>query len=369
MRLLTFIIIAFIFAGCNSTNPKSDSIVYPFYLGTYTYGPSEGIYSYSLLSDGSIDSLGLAAITENPSFIIKDLNNKYLLATNEVASNGTGFIESFLISGDGLIHQNRTETGGAHPCHIDIDNEGMVLVSNYSGGNVGLFNLDKIGVLSDLLYLDKHTGYGTTPRQKGPHAHSAYFLPNTNQIISADLGTNELWLTKLDSTKTSFLIDETIKLPMEKGAGPRHICFNPRGNWLYVINELNSSITQVEYNQNGEIKIVGNTSTLPDGFRGSNDCADIHITNDGNFLYASNRGHNSIAIFKVMPTTGELVSSGHVSTHGNWPRNFALTPDDKFLVVANRRSNNITSFKRNKETGSLQYLNQINAPEPVCILF
>ncbi len=369
MKILPIIIAALLITGCTVDKPKDNNESYPFFLGTYTSTISKGIYKYNLRGDGSFDSIGLSSVSTNPSFIQKTHDNKRLLATNEVSTEGNGYIESFLISGDSLIFEKRSKSGGAHPCHISIDGEGSILISNYTGGNVGLLKIDETDGLSELLDIDTHTGNYLNPRQKSPHAHSAYFVPNTNQIISADLGTNELWLTKLDSTKTSFLSGDTIVLPLETGAGPRHICFNPNGSWLYVINELNSSITQVEYNHSGQLKIMGNISTLPVGFIGSNSCADIHITNDGKFLYASNRGNNSIAIFKVAAESGKLIAKGHVSTRGNWPRNFALTPDDNFLVVANRRSNNITSFKRNAETGSLEYLNQIKAPEPVCILF
>lgn len=369
MRFITYLFICILLSSCINTNNEKEAIDYPFYVGTYTSGFSEGIYKYVLNGDGSFDSIGLAAASINPSFIIKSANNSYLIATNEVDSLGTGFVESFLISGDSLLSINRSYSGGAHPCHLDINDDGIILVSNYTGGNVGMLQLNQDGSLSDLIYVHQHIGRGTTDRQEAPHAHSSYFVPDRNQIISADLGTNELWMSILDKSGKSMLPDDPIKVILDKGAGPRHITIHPNGKWIYVINELNSSITHLDYNKEDIIRILESTSTLPDDFNGVNNCADIHISRNGKHLYASNRGHNSIAIFEINSKTGKLNALGHTTSHGKWPRNFSLTPDDKYLIVANRHSNNIVSFKRDKKTGLLEYLSQVQAPEPVCILF
>lgn len=368
MKLFYILIASLLITGCTVFNEDNNADNFPFHIGTYTSGSSEGIYNCTLNSDGSFDTIKLVGRSSNPSFLVASHDNKFLLATNEVDSSGTGFIESYLLSKDSLIFISRKTSGGAHPCHLDIDSLGNVLVSNYSGGNVGLLNLDSNGYLSELLFIDQHSGSGSTDRQEGPHAHSAYFSP-TGQIISADLGTNELWLSLLDESFESLIADDPKKVILDDGAGPRHIAFHPNGKWIYVINELNSTVTHLDYNSQKIIRILKSISTLPEEFNGSNYCADIKVSKDGAHLYASNRGHNSIAIFEIDPETGELGSQGHSPTHGDWPRNFSLSPDDRYLLVANQRSNNIVSFERDEDSGELEYVSQIEAPEPVCILF
>ena len=341
-----------------------------FYVGTYTKGDSKGIYKYSLKNDGTLQFQGLVAKSNNPSFLAKTSDNKYLIAVNEINSeNGLGTVESFLIQKDSLQFINRTSSGGAHPCFLAINKDGFVLVANYTGGNVGLLKVGEKGKLSDLLDVQQHKGKGISERQKNPHAHSAWFDPMDNHIISVDLGTNELWLSQLDTLQNILIPSNPNKLNMAPGAGPRHLVFHPNAKWIYVLNELNSTITLVQKTDDGKYIKKGSFSTLPKDYKKPNTCADIHISQDGKYVYVSNRGHNSIAIYKVNLTDGSLNLIGHESTRGDGPRNFSFSPDDKYLLVANQLTNNIVSFKRNKATGLLEYVQEINAPTPVCILF
>lgn len=364
---LTFII----FNACN-TNIKSDeSMNYSeFYVGTYTDKESKGIYKYRLQDNGKIKLIGLATETENPSFLCKSTDGKFVIAVNEISnSEGVGTVESYKVEKDSLIFINRSSSGGAHPCYVSTNNEGYILTANYSGGNIGLLQIDKNGRLSELLHLHQHIGNGTTDRQKRPHAHSAMFYLHGDLVISADLGTNELWLYNLDKVNKKLEPYSQPKLGMAHGAGPRHLSVHPNNKWLYVINELNSTISQVSINANNLFELVNSVPTLPNEFESENYCADIHITSDGKFLYASNRGDNSIAIFSIDPDNGSLKLLGYESTRGEWPRNFSLSPDDNFLMVANQHSNNIVSFKRDKISGLLKYIDQIKSPSPVNILF
>lgn len=372
MKYLTTLLFATIIFSCNSnfkeTNfkPMDDRSI--FYLGTYTNGESEGIYKYQISEDGKLDSIGLLAKSDNPSFLALSGDKKYLLACNEIDKfEGNGTVESYKLDGDSNGLLSKSNSGGAHPCFVNIDDLGNVLVANYTGGNVGLMKLNEDGKLSDLLYVQQHEGDSISVRQNKAHAHSAWFIPNTNEVISIDLGTNELLFSKIiyDSSKFTPI---TQKLHMEDGAGPRHLTTHKKG-WIYVVNELNSTVSKVVKNDDGLYELKESISTLPDNFSGESYCADIHISHDGKFLYASNRGHNSIVVFSIDESNGKLNMVSHHSVKGNWPRNFSLTPKEKFLVVANQKSNNMVSFSRDEVTGKLKYIDEISAPTPVCILF
>ena len=337
----------------------------PFYVGTYTDGDSEGIYKLSLLEDGSFTKPVLAAKASNPSFLAFNSKKDILLAVNE---NDPGTIESFKVEGDTLLQVSKSQTGGAHPCFVTINDKGYVLVANYSGGNLGLLKLDnKDGNLSELLDVEQHEGKGTTDRQEGPHAHSAWFIPDGSGIISADLGTNQLWFSKINTKTDKLEPSATQKLDLSEGAGPRHLVFHPNNDFIYVLNELDNTIAQIaKDDENYSVK--NTTSILPEGFKDYSKAADIHISKDGKFIYASNRGHNSIAILEVT-ADGSLSLLANEPTKGKDPRNFQLTPDENFVLVANQNSDNLVSYKRDSKTGLMTYVSEISTPAPVCILF
>lgn len=366
MKNIIIIAFAIFLSSCQLDKPKDHS----FYVGTYTGSDSQGIYKYHLDKNGRISLVGLAAKTENPSFLALSADEKYLLAVNEISNeNKVGTLESYRIIDDSLSFISRSSSGGAHPCYVSINKKSYVLAANYTGGNVALLKINKKGELSDLLNVQQHSGAGSTDRQQAPHAHSAWFDPIDSGIISVDLGTNELWFSNLDTDKNKLIPADPQKIKMAPGAGPRHLDFHPNNKWIYVINELDCTVTLLKKNATGKYKTASSVSTLPSDYSGTNYCADIHVSSDGKFVYASNRGHNSIAILEVSPENGELKLIGHESVHGDWPRSFSLSPDEKFLLVANQNSSNITSFSRDKETGLLEYIDQIVAPDPVCILF
>tara|TARA_R110002073_G_scaffold139232_2_gene289412 strand:+ start:197201 stop:198316 length:1116 start_codon:yes stop_codon:yes gene_type:complete len=371
MKLVVSLILVMVFVSCQKekNNTASTDGSTAFYVGTYTDGESEGIYKYKLLKDGQLERVGLVAKTVNPSYLTKSDDGKYLLAVNEVNNNdGSGFIESFKITKDSLILIDKASSGGAYPCYLTTNSNNYILAANYTGGNLGLLQLNSKGELSDLLDVEQHEGNGATERQKGPHVHAAK-LGSDNTIISADLGTNELWFSKIDTLTNQFQPLSQDRLEMEIGAGPRHFVIHPNGMWVYVINELNSTITLVNKTTSGTYQVEASISTLPTDFEGANSCADIHISWGGKFVYASNRGHDSIAIFKVNQQDGTLSFMGTEPTRGKSPRNFSLSPDENFVIVANQNTDNIISFKRDQGTGMLSFVDEIKAPKPVCILF
>ena len=372
MKLSFYIIILITITACqkdkadNQTKNTSRS----FFVGTYTDGDSEGIYKYTLENDGTLNKVGLAAKSENPSFLTKSANGKYLLAVNEISNkDNVGTVESYLITKDSLQLISNSSSGGAHPCFVTTNDQDYILTANYTGGNIGLLKLRANGKLSSLLDVQQHAGKGTLDRQEGPHAHSTWFVPNSSDIISIDLGTNELWFSKLDTVITKLQASEPIKLKMADGAGPRHLAIHPKEKWIYVLNELNATISLIQKNDNDIYEEKSTFTTLPNDYIENNSCADIHISADGNFVYASNRGHNSIVIYKVNKLDGSLELISHEPTRGDSPRNFSLSPNGDYLLVANQLTNNIISFKRDKTTGLLEFVDEIVAPAPVCILF
>lgn len=372
MKLLISLISFAMITACQPSNKNTENqdANYSFYIGTYTGGDSQGIYKGMLREDGTLDTVVLAAELPNPSFLALSSDGKYLLAVSEVSSKEkVGSVVSYSTKGDSLTLINETTSGGAHPCFVTVNEAGYVLAANYTGGNVALVKLNEGGELGDLLDLQQHKGSDITDRQKGPHAHSAWFDPAGDGIITVDLGTNELWFSAIDTKQNILVPSDPQTLAMAPGAGPRHLVFHPNGKWIYVVNELDCTVTLVKKRDMGKFEVAGSVSTLPEGYTESNSCADIHISSDGKFVYASNRGHNSIAIFSVNPGDGSLNPAGHESTRGSTPRNFSLSPDGKFLLVANQRGNNIVSFRRIPESGMLMYVDQIEAPKPVCIRF
>lgn len=371
MKFFLAIISIFVITSCQTNDEKlmKENKAYSFYVGTYTNSESQGIYKFLLQQDGTIKKIGLAAISENPSFIAMSSDKKFLVAVSEINRNDVGTVKSFLVGEDSLKFVDQSSSGGAHPCFVALNEDGYVLTANYTGGNIGLLKLNSNGNLSELLDLQQHSGSGTTDRQKGPHAHSVWFEPNSNNVISVDLGTNELIFSQLDTLSQKLIPSNPYKLGMESGAGPRHLAFHPKNNWIYVINELDCTVTLLKKSDTNKYEKGPSISTLPDGFTEPNICADIHLSSDGKYLYASNWGDNSLAIFEVDIHTGNLNLVGHESTRGDGPRNFSLSPDDNYLLVANQHTNNIVSFKRDKVSGLLNYISEVEAPTPVCILF
>jgi 6-phosphogluconolactonase len=244
MNLQIITISLLLLTGCQMNNNSSSQDPHsPFYVGTYTTDESKGIYKYLLREDGQIEQISLAAVTENPSFLTKSVDNRFLLAVNENNIDNSGSVSSFAITGDSLKLISQSSSGGAHPCYISVNKSGFVLVANYTGGNVGLLKLNENGELSDLLDVQQHYGKGSAERQQAPHAHYSTFNPDQNGVISIDLGTNELWFSDLNAEKQILIPSDPYKLKMDSAAGPRHMVYHPNNKWIYVLNELNSSIT------------------------------------------------------------------------------------------------------------------------------
>jgi len=345
-----------------------------FYVGTFTSEGAKGIYLCEF--DTETSEIGLNQTfpgVDNPNFLKISPDKKYLYVVNrapQIIEPAGGFVSAYEIGKNGTLKfLNKQLSHGADPCHVDVSKDGkFVAVANYGGGTTALFPVTVNGSLLPASSVIVNEGSGTDKsRQTKPYAHSIKFSPFENKIFSADLGTDQLNIYELDGDKLVQSAQKFVKL--KPGAGPRHFDFHPGGNFIYVISELNSTITILKrVGENWEE--VQAISTLPKDFNGTSYCADIHISNDGKYLYGSNRGHNTIAVFEIDSETKKLKSSGFVPVEGDWPRNFAFTPSGDFMLVANQKSGNITVFKINKRNGMPEYAGkQIQIPAPVCIEF
>jgi len=272
-------------------------------------------------------------------------------------------VVAFEILGDSLRRINNEKTLGAHPCHIGIAADGKFLaVSNYTGGSVAIFKLGKNG---ELIPNPQFIDHKVLDSASTSHAHSAKFTEN--ELFVADLGLDAVLRYTLKNE--NWVPYQQPPLEMAPKAGPRHFTFGQEGKFLYVINELNSTITVLERKADYSFNELETLSTLAPDFQGESFCADIHLSKDGKFLYGSNRGENTIVIFEVDQTTGKLGLVGRESVNGDWPRNFGIDPSGNFLLVANQRSNNISVYKRNAGDGTLSFLHEVQMPSPVCLEF
>jgi len=356
---------------------SDDQIVY---IGTYTrpephvQGKAKGIYAYRLDSAaGALHYLNVASGPVNPSFLVVDAARRYLYAVEELdtyAGQPGGAVSAFTIDPrtSALTLINRQPTHGAHPCYVGLDSSGRyALVANYSGGNVSVFPIGADGALAPATAVVQHRGVAT--HHDGPHAHSIVATPDSRYLLAPDCGLDRIFIYRLDAERGTLIANDPPWVMLAPGAGPRHLAFHPSGNTLFSINERNSTLTALAYEPDGAVlRELQTVSTLPEDFTGQNTCADIHIHPAGRFLYGSNRGHDSIAIFAVDAATMQLRSLGHVATAGRTPRNFGIDATGTFLLVANQDTDTVITFRIDQATGALTPTEQIaSVPSPVCV--
>ena len=347
------------------------------YVGTYTTsGKSEGIYGYHMSDTGALTRF-TSLMSVNPSFLTVGRSKRFLYAVNEVGDylgKPSGAVSAFKI--DPLTHDlrllNEQATQGADPCHLSVDSrKRMLLVANYTGGNVSVFPLRSDGTLGMVAEVKQHEGSGPKEQQKGPHAHCVIFDRSERYAFASDLGIDKVMIYRVDRATGKLTPAKQPFVELKPGAGPRHLSFHPSGKFLYVISELDSTMSAFNYNEReGTLTLIDTVSTLPSDFTGTSYCADVHVSPSGEFLYGSNRGHNSIVVFAIDQQTGRLTLVEHVSTEGNWPRNFTIDPTGRFLLVANQRSDNVVVFSIDATTGRLKPTGVNEAiPSPVCLRF
>ena len=347
------------------------------YIGTYTSGKSEGIYRYSMSPKTGHLTYVNSFKADNPSFLAMDSSRRYLYAVNEVKEfdgKSSGAVSAFSInpmSGD-IEFLNQQPSLGADPCHLTVDRRRrFVLVANYTGGSLVVLPITRdgsLGTSTDFIQLE---GSSIKEQQDGPHAHCIRLDTANRFALAADLGTDKVMIYRFDPSAGKLKTSRQQYISLLPGAGPRHLTFHPRGRFAYVINELDSTMSaMVSDPSRGTLRLIETVSTLPKEFTGTSYCADVHISPSGRFLYGSNRGHDSIVVFRINENTGRLTYVEHVSTQGHWPRNFVIEPLGRFLLVANQRSDNVVTFKIDPKTGRLTPTGHtVEIPSPVCLKF
>jgi 6-phosphogluconolactonase len=349
------------------------------YIGTYTGGKSKGIYRCEFdASSGKLSEPVLAAEVTNPSFLALHPNNHYLYAVGEMPSfegRPSGAVTAFSIdpaSGE-LRRLNQKPSGGAGPCHVIVDRQGKnVLVANYGGGSAAVLHLEENGRLGERTGFAQHHGKGSDPaRQEAPHAHSINLDAANRFAFVADLGLDQVLIYRFDADKGTLQKNDPPSVQVEPRSGPRHFAFHPNGRYAYVLNELANTVTALTYDaQTGALRPIQTLSTLPEGYRKPSWAAEVQVHPSGKFLYSSNRGHNSIAIFTIDEKTGKLTAAGHQAEGIQTPRNFGIDPTGKFMLVANQDGDSILVFRIDGQTGALQATGaKVEVGKPVCIKF
>ena len=351
------------------------------YVGTYQAqdpsspeGAKKGIYTYALDPDsGEVTYRSEINDIDNPSFLAIDSQQRYLYAVDENFEEADCLVKAYRIDPESgsLDYLNQQLSHGTYPCYVTVDQtDQFVAAANYGSGSVSLLPVGENGHLAPASDTHQHTGSSVNPaRQEGPHAHCAVIDPTNRYLFVADLGTDKIMSYKLDMEGQKLIPNETPYLEMHPGSGPRHLKFHENGRFAYVINELDSTINALYYDEaNGTFTIQQTISTLPKDFAGESYCAEVCIAPSGKFLYGSNRGHDSLAIFAIDGETGQLTALGHQTTYGKTPRNFAIDPDGTFLLAANQDSDNIVTFRIDHNTGKLEFVTQITGiHKPVCL--
>ena len=344
----------------------------PFYVGTYTKPDgSKGIYHFRLNTEtGALTGGELAAETKNPTFLALHPNRKFLYAANEVG--GSGGVSAYAIEAGGKLRAlNEQPSRGAGACHLVVDPAGRnVLVANYGGGNIAALPIKPDGSLAEASAFVHHRGSSVNQqRQKEPHAHAIYTDARAKFVYVCDLGTDHIDIYKFNPEQGALTPNQPPFAKVAAGSGPRHLALHD--GYAYVINEMLNTITVFKHDaDHGRLEELQTVPTLPPDFSGSSSTAEIFIHPNGNFVYGSNRGHDSIVVFSRDGSTGKLTLVEHESTQGKGPRNFAIDPSGKWLIAGNQQTNNMVVFRVDDQSGKLEPAGQTaQLGAPVCITF
>jgi 6-phosphogluconolactonase len=356
-----------LFAFINAAAQDNFNLV----VGTYTNAcESKGIYVYDFnTATGDFKAKSNTDGVVNPSFVTLSADKKYLYSVNEDGKNSAASAFKFNAVTGKLDFVNKKETKGADPCYI-INDDKNVITANYSGGSITVFERNADGSLGDIKQQVKHTGTGPNKsRQEAAHVHMVYFSPDKKFVFVNDLGTDKISIYSYNPTGGDKTLVLKESIAVKAGSGPRHLIFSPSGIFMYVLGELDGSLTVFSYNNN-KLEKIQETTIGAAVFGGKHGGADIHFSNDGKYLYTTNRGDaNTISTFKVH-ANGMVNLVQQISTQGAAPRNFSIDPNDNYLLVANQNTNNVVIYKRDKTTGFLTTTGkEIKLCQPVCLVF
>jgi 6-phosphogluconolactonase len=365
--------------GATAEEPASPPGKRWVFIGTYTDGKSKGIYRFALdPASGELTGGELVAETDNPSFLAIHPNHRFLYAVNEVGNfegQHSGGVTAFgLDPAKGtLTRLNSQPSGGVDPCHLIVDRAGKhVLVANYGGGNASVLPIGGDGRLGKATAFVQHKGSSVNRnRQEGPHAHSINLDPANHFAVVADLGLDRVMVYRYDSAKGTLTPNDPPFVATDPGAGPRHFAFHPNGRFAYAIDELNCTVFALAYDPDrGTFQPLQTVSTLPVPYKGEYSTAEVQVHPSGRFLYGSNRGHDSIAVFAIDEKSGKLTAAGHQGDGIKTPRNFGIDPTGQFLIVANQGSDSLVVFRIDPATGALRPTgHRVSVPSPVCVKF
>jgi 6-phosphogluconolactonase len=355
------------------------------YIGTYTGPKSKGIYLFRLQTENrevpqniTLVPLGVATETPSPSFLAVDMGRHLLFAVNEIDSfegRASGAVSAFQIDpGTGkLTAINQRPSMGTGPCHLALDHfRKNLVVANYNSGSVAVLPISADGHLGEASDVVQHSGSSVNPdRQKGPHAHCITFDPAYRFVFVCDLGLDKIMAYRLDEGKGKLTPGDPPFTPVKAGAGPRHMAFRPDGRFAYVINELNSTVTTFGYmTSTGRLHEIATVSSLPPHFEGNNSGAELTVHPSGRFLYASNRGNDTVVLFAIDPSKGTLTYVDEQGSGGKTPRHFGIDASAKYMVICNQNSDNMLACAIDGATGRLKPSGVLaSAPSPVCALF
>ena len=379
MREITgLLVLAFPILAMSATRDAAKG-EYLLFVGTYTANESKGIYVYRFVpASNKLTPQGLVAETANPSFLTIDATGRFLYAVNELEKykgESSGSVSAFVIDRKRakLSLLNEVSSRGTDPCYVSMDQSGKyVLVANYGSGSVAVFPVLKDGSLGKVTSFVQHTGSGPDrERQEGPHAHWIGVAPDNRFAMAVDLGIDQVLVYRFSEKTGTLSPNHPASVAMEPGSGPRHLDFHPNGKFVYVLSELQSRINVFSYDsRQGTLQPLQHIATVPKEFSGINYPAEIRVHPNGKFLFASNRGHDSIVVFSVDQEKGTLSLVGHFSTQGKKPRNFEIDPSGANLFVANQESGNVVIFNIEQTTGKLTPTGQVlHIDSPVCLKF
>ncbi|MEX0647376.1 MAG: lactonase family protein [Balneolaceae bacterium] len=375
-KLLSFVSLCLLFigiTGCTSEKPAKETV----YVGTFDDRGSEGLYVFEFDREtGQMNHIQTVSDRRGPNFQAIHPGGEYLYsvsgeAFSERTENGT--ISAYLVDPEtGMLQMiNEQSVKGRGTAHVSIDPLGkFAYVSNYSEGNLSVFSINDNGSLDKAADVVQHEGSSINERrQNSPHVHSIIPSADGNFIYVSDLGTDQILIYEVNRTTGELSPADIPFVENTPGAGPRHFAIHPDGNFAYSAEELSSTVAVFSVDQNtGALEEIQRISMLPEDFEGNNSAADIHLSPDGRFLYASNRGHDSLVIYRVDANTGNLTLTGHEPTRGGHPRNFMMDQRGEYILVANRDNDNVVVFNRNMETGELSFSGEeINVPMAVCV--
>jgi 6-phosphogluconolactonase len=378
-RLFAFLVLSVSISGLvlttSASKPAADTHFLAF-AGTYTGKTgSKGIYAFDFdASAGKLTPKGLAAETESPSWVAIHPSGKFAYAANEASKQST--VTSFSVDAKSakLTKLNQMSAFGEDPCYLSFDKTGKYLFSaNYTSGNVVVYPILADGRLGTPTANVKDAGAlgPNKERQEAPHAHWVQVSPDNHYVFVSDLGLDAILSYRFDATKGTLTPNDPPAAKLAPGAGPRHMAFSPNGKFVYVVSELKNTVTAFSYDASkGTLFEFQILSTLPDDFVGRNDDAEIYVHPNGKWLFASNRGRDTIAVFVISPSDGTLKHTGEYPTGGKEPRHFAIDPTGKFLLAENQNSNSIAVFRIDPTSGALNQISLAeNVPAPVCLTF